>query len=107
MTETTEPRIVVCWEGIGQPITLTVHGPDGEVAMPLPPKRALTLAKDLIQPAVTAIKMRQWGPRDGRAREPLCRDLGPGDSRVPTRARLRCSESRAAGHHATAAGPRN
>ncbi len=32
VTETTEHRCVVSWEGPGQPILLTVYGPDGEVA---------------------------------------------------------------------------
>ncbi len=43
MTETTEPRAVVTWEGPGEPIVLTVYGPDGEeVAVPLLPKRVST-----------------------------------------------------------------
>ena len=40
---------------------LKVYGPDGEVALPLVPKRDLELAKDLIEPAVSAIKTEQWG----------------------------------------------
>ena len=40
---------------------LTLHGPDGEVTVRLLPKRALTLAKELIEPAVSAIKVEQWG----------------------------------------------
>jgi hypothetical protein len=32
------------WEGPGEPIKLTVHGPDGAVVVALLPKRALTLA---------------------------------------------------------------
>jgi hypothetical protein len=31
-----------------QPITLTVYGPDGELAVPLLPKRALTLAQEFL-----------------------------------------------------------
>ena len=55
-------RAVVTWAGPGQPILLQVYGPDGEVAsMPLTPTRALTLAKDLIEPAVAEIKFQQWG----------------------------------------------
>ena len=50
------PRVVVTWEGPGRPITLTVHGPDGEVAVPLLPKRALTLAQELLTRGVQAIK---------------------------------------------------
>jgi len=62
MTEITEHRAVVSWAGPGKPIVLKVYGPEGEVAVPLLPKRALTLAKDLTEPAVTAIKTSQWGP---------------------------------------------
>ncbi len=40
---------------------LTVRGPDGEVAVPLTPVRALELAQELIQPAVVSIKTAQWG----------------------------------------------
>ncbi len=41
MTETTEYRAVVAWEGPGEPIVLALYGPDGEaVAVPLLPKRA-------------------------------------------------------------------
>ncbi len=43
----TEPRAVVTWEGPGEPIVLTLYGTEGEVAMPLLPKRALELAKDM------------------------------------------------------------
>ncbi len=46
----TEPRVVVTWAGPGQPIMLTLYGPGGEVAVPLVPKRALTLAQELIEP---------------------------------------------------------
>ena len=53
--------IAVSWAGAGQPIMLRVHGETGEVAVPLLPKRALELAKDLSEPAVTAIKVAQWG----------------------------------------------
>ncbi len=55
-------RIVVSWEGAGQPIMLTVHGSDGEVSVPLLPKRALTLAQELLTRGVQAIKADQWGP---------------------------------------------
>ncbi len=47
-----EPRAVVTWDGPGQPITLTLYGPGGEVAVPMVPKRALLLAQELIEPAV-------------------------------------------------------
>ncbi len=55
-------RAVVTWAGEGQPITLTIYSPDGEVAVPLSPARALDLAKDLIEPTVQRIKTEQWGP---------------------------------------------
>ncbi len=53
---TTEPRAAASWEGPGQPIVLKVYGPDGEVAVPLLPKRALTLAQELLTRGVQAIK---------------------------------------------------
>ncbi len=56
MTETTEPRAVVTWEGPGEPILLRVYGPDGEVVVPMVPKRALTLAQELLTRGVQAIK---------------------------------------------------
>ena len=56
-------RAVVTWAGAGEPITLTVYDPDGAVvSVPLSPVRALELAKELSEPAVTAIKTNQWGP---------------------------------------------
>ena len=54
-------RAVVTWAGEGEPIVLALHGPDGEVVVRLTPKRALTLAQELIQPAVQSIKVGQWG----------------------------------------------
>ncbi len=43
-------------EGPGQPIVLALCGPDGEeVAVSLEPKRALTLAQELLTCAVQAI----------------------------------------------------
>ncbi len=53
---TTETRAVVTWKGPGQPIVLTVRGPDGETRVPLLPKRALTLAQELLTRGVQAIK---------------------------------------------------
>jgi hypothetical protein len=53
--------VVVTWAGAGEPITLTLHGETGEVAVPLTPKRALELARELIEPAVSSIKTSQWG----------------------------------------------
>ena len=40
------------WEGPGEPIMLTLYGPDGEVA--------LTLAQELLTSGVAAIKADQW-----------------------------------------------
>ncbi len=54
--ETTEHRAVVTWEGAGEPIVLTLNAPDGEVAVPLLPKRALVLAQELLTRGVEAIK---------------------------------------------------
>ncbi len=40
---------------------LKLYGPDGEaVALPLLPKRALTLAQELLTRGVQAIKADQW-----------------------------------------------
>ncbi len=55
-----EPRAVVSWEGPGEPIVLTLYGADGEVALPLLPKRALTLAQELLTRGVQAIKADTW-----------------------------------------------
>jgi hypothetical protein len=44
---------------------LTLYGPDGEVAVPLLPKRALTLAQELLTRGVSAIKAdpeAPWAP---------------------------------------------
>ncbi len=61
MTETTEDRAIVSRQGEGQPIMLTIYGPDGEVAVPLLPKRALTLAQELLTRGVQAIKVDTGG----------------------------------------------
>ena len=54
-------RAVVTWKGPGEPIVLTAYGPDGkEVALPLLPKRALTLAQELLTRGVQAIKADSW-----------------------------------------------
>ncbi len=51
-------RVVVTWEGPGKPIVLTLYGPEGELAaMELLPKRCLTLAKEILDTAVLAIKV--------------------------------------------------
>ncbi len=63
VTETTHTRAVVSWNGPGQPIMLTVYGADGEaVALPLEPKRALTLAQELLTRGVSAIKADPTAP---------------------------------------------
>ncbi len=55
-------RTVVTWKGPGEPIVLTLYGADGEeVAVPLLPARALTLAQELLTRGVQAIKADQWG----------------------------------------------
>ena len=51
-----ETRAVVTWEGPGELIVLTLYGPDGEVTVALLPKRALTLANELLTAGVSAIK---------------------------------------------------
>ena len=62
MTQPAEYRSVVTWQGSGEPIMLAVYDPDGAVvSVPLSPKRALELAKDLMERAVMAIKTGQWG----------------------------------------------
>ncbi len=63
VTETAENRAVVTWEGPGEPIMLTLYGPDGEaVAVSLEPKRALTLAQELLTCGVAAIKADPTAP---------------------------------------------
>ncbi len=52
---------MVSWEGPGQPIVQQVYGPAGAVEVPLLPKRALTLAQELLTRGVQAIKADQWG----------------------------------------------
>ena len=60
MTESTENRAVVTWEGPGEPVMLTLYGPAGEVAaVPLLPKRALTLAQEPLTQGAAAIKADQ------------------------------------------------
>ena len=61
-TSATEYRAVVTWAGQGEPIMLAVYGPGGAVvSVPLSPPRALELAKDLMERAVSSIKTKQWG----------------------------------------------
>ncbi len=65
MTETTEHRAVVTREGPGEPIVLALYGPDGEVAAPLLPKRALTLAQELLTRGVQTINRPGYRRRRG------------------------------------------
>ena len=54
-------RAAVTWERLGEPIMLTLYGADGEAAaLPLLPKRALTLAQELLTRGVQAIKADSW-----------------------------------------------
>ena len=61
-----EARAVVSWNGPDEPIMLALYGPAGEaVALPLEPKRALTLAQELLTKGVAAIKAdpeAPWAP---------------------------------------------
>ncbi len=73
-------RAVVTWEGPGQPIVLTIYGPDGEaVALPLLPKRALTLAQELLTRGVQAIKEDSWDAMYEQGAPQRAPDLGAGD----------------------------
>ncbi len=77
-----EPRAVVSWEGPGQPIVLTLNGPDGEeVAVPLLPKRALTLAQELLTRGVSAIKVDSWDVMYGQGAPQRAPDLGAATGR--------------------------
>ncbi len=72
-----EPRAVVSWEGPGEPIVLTVYGPDGErVALPLLPPRALTLAQELLTCGVSAIKADSWDAMYEQGAPQRAPDLG-------------------------------
>ncbi len=70
------PRAVVTWEGPGEPIVLTLYGPDGEVALPLLPKRALTLSQELLTRGVQAIKADQWDAMYEQGAPQRAPDLG-------------------------------
>ncbi len=72
-----EPRAVVSWKGPGEPIVLTLYGPDGEVvAVPLLPKRALTLAQELLTRGVQAIKADSWDAMYEQGAPQRAPDLG-------------------------------
>ena len=52
------PRIKGTGDQVDEPIVLTLYGPDGELAaIELLPKRCLTLAKEILDTAVRAIKV--------------------------------------------------
>ncbi len=71
------PRAVVSWNGKGAPIMLTLYGPDGEaVALPLEPKRALTLAQELLTQGVAAIKADSWDTMYEQGAPQRAPDLG-------------------------------
>jgi len=57
----TEHRAGVSQAGDSRPIVLTLYGPDGEADLALSPVRALELAKQLMERAVSSIKTGQWG----------------------------------------------
>ncbi len=71
------PRAVVSWEGPGEPILLSLHGPDGEtVSLPLLPERALTLAQELLTRGVQAIKADSWDAMYEQGAPQRAPDLG-------------------------------
>ena len=76
MSETTENRAAVSWEGPGEPIMLKVYGPDVDVALALDPKRALTLAQELLTRGVSAIKADSWADMYGQGVPQRAADLG-------------------------------
>ncbi len=70
------PRAVVTWEGPGEPIVLTLYGADGETTVPLLPKRALTLAQELLTRGVAAIKVDSWDAMYEQGAPQRAPDLG-------------------------------
>ena len=77
MTETNETRVIVSWNGVGEPNALTLYDADGEaVAVPLEPKRALTLAQELLMQGVQAIKADSWDAMYERGAPQRVSDLG-------------------------------
>ncbi len=70
-------RAVVTWQGPGEPVVLTIYGADGEaVALPLEPKRALTLAQELLTCGVQAIKADSWDAMYEQGAPQRAPDLG-------------------------------
>ena len=82
-------RPAVTREGPGKPIMLTLYGPDGEaVAVALLPKRALTLAQELLMKGVSAIKADQADPGSSLSYAPPTPPQGPVlSAQEPSRAR--------------------
>ena len=65
------------WKGPGEPIVLTLYGPDGEaVALPLEPQRALKLAQELLTRGVQAIKADSWDAMYEQGAPQRAPDLG-------------------------------
>ncbi len=87
-----EPRAVVSWEGPGELVVLTLYGPDGEAAVPLAPKRALTLAQELLTRGVQAIKADSWDAMYEQGAPQRAPDLGAatGHRRPPQRRSKEC-----------------
>ncbi len=59
--QATQHRAVVSQAGDSRSIVLTIYSGDGETDLALSPVRALELAKDLMERAVSSIKTKQWG----------------------------------------------
>ncbi len=74
--DSTPPRTVVSWEGPGEPIMLTLYGAGSEIAVPLLPTRALTLAQELLTRGVQAIKADSWDDMYGQGAPQRAPDLG-------------------------------
>ncbi len=56
-----DTRVVVSQAGDCRPIVLTIYSGCDEVDVALSPVRALELAKQLMERAVSSIKTGQWG----------------------------------------------
>ncbi len=78
-----ETRVVVSWGGPGEPIMLTLYGANGEVAVALLPKRALTLAQELLTRGVAAIKADSWDVMYEPGALPPATDIPPPLSPAP------------------------
>ncbi len=76
MAPLTATRAIVTQAAPGQPIMLTLYGPDGEVAVRLLPKRALMLAQELLTNAVSAIKADSWDAMYEQGAPQRAPDLG-------------------------------